>query len=118
MQDKEIFERLKEYIISTFREDIIIYQNSIWDVIDVYIWVNIQERKVIFFFTNPEDLDENDILLFKIKSDANEKDFQEIENYLKNLEFDFLPILQFNPKKYEYKRDYLWEEERWTTKWI
>lgn len=116
MEEKEVFERLKQDIISHFRKEIIWYQAIINKAIDVYVWLNINENKTMYFFTTPEYLWEDDIILFKIKSTAKEYEFNEIEDYLKRLRFEFLPILNFTPEKYEHKKDYLWEKERWIVK--
>lgn len=98
MDEKEIFERLKDSIISDFRNEITWYQENIEKTVDVYVWLNIKEDKMMYFFTTPEDLGEDDFILFKTKSNAIEDEFKEIENYLKNLSFEFLPLLKFNWK--------------------
>jgi hypothetical protein len=92
MNEKEIFEIQKQEIISNFREHISAYQSSIWIDLDIYIWLNIFKRNILYFFTEPE-LGKNDILIWKIKSNSSEDEFKEFEYYLKNLKYEFLPIL-------------------------
>ncbi|MGE4444136.1 MAG: hypothetical protein AB7E37_04050 [Candidatus Altimarinota bacterium] len=95
MNKKETFERLKHIIINDFREEIIWYKSDIEKEIDVYIGLNLEEDKIMFFFTNPE-LEKGDVLVGKIKTTADENDFNKFEDYIKNLNYDFLPLLQFN----------------------
>lgn len=92
MNKKETFERLKHIIINNFREEIIWYKSDIEKEIDVYIWLNLEEDKIMFFFTVPE-LENWDILVWKIKTTADENDFNEFEDYIKNLNYEFLPII-------------------------
>lgn len=67
--EKEIFEVLKNEIASNLRKNIFIFDYISLDKEKTvaYVWFNIKNKEVLYFFTEPENLDENDILLFVFK---------------------------------------------------
>lgn len=67
--EKEIFESLKQEISSHMREYIFTYDYLNLNNHDsvVYVWFNLKQWKILYFFTEPDYLDEDDILLFVIK---------------------------------------------------
>ncbi len=136
--EKEIFESLKQEISSHLREYIFTYEylNLNNEKSVIYIWLNLKQRKILYFFTEPDDcLEEDDILLFVIKKywkytekiDYEEmyyeiysiltgKTKEEVKEYIKNdfeindedFEQLFLDLLTYTEKT----------KDEWLSEWI